>query len=206
MGNPQSIRTYEKLNENIEKWTGLFYTVMVQVSVPAVLMPNFIISFYLYFATDFGGDAFSLPIPIWCVTLFTCNEFKFKILNYEINFVHFLTISISLTLSRAPFDCKTPIRYLIIFAIESSTVFYVCHICACYLGTFVASCYIIFTFCNDIKNNIYVLDKSSKANANSVELMKRVADIVEFHVAAKQLSHNLIVFHLSLSLVNSHHN
>ena len=69
----------------------------------------------------------------------------------------------------------------------------VCHFCACYIAIFTASCYVIFTFCNGIKNEIRVLDESSKAGGNSVELMKRVGDIVEFHAVTKQLSHTLIV-------------
>ena len=67
MENPQSKQTYVKLNENIEKWTGVFYFFMVQLSVPAVTMPQFIISFYLYFTTDLGAEAFNLPFVIWCV-------------------------------------------------------------------------------------------------------------------------------------------
>ena len=67
MENPQSKQTYVKLNGKIEKWTGFFYFFLVKVSVPAVTMPQFIISFYLYFATDLGAEAFSLPYPMWCV-------------------------------------------------------------------------------------------------------------------------------------------
>lgn len=44
------------------------------------------------------------------------------------------------------------------------------------------------------------MDESSKAKANSVELMKRIAKFVEFHATAKQLSHILIVFDVKLIL------
>ena len=64
---PDSKPKYEKLNENIEKWTGIYFLLAVQVTTPALLMPNFIKSFYLYFATDLESEAFSLPFPIWCV-------------------------------------------------------------------------------------------------------------------------------------------
>lgn len=32
---------------------------------PGTMLPNCIISYFLYFATDSGSDAFRLPFPIW---------------------------------------------------------------------------------------------------------------------------------------------
>lgn len=72
MENPESKPTYVKLNENIEKWTGVCYFIMAQVTIPAIVAPQFIISFYLYFTTDLGSKAFTLPFPMWCV-LYTAN-------------------------------------------------------------------------------------------------------------------------------------
>ena len=71
MENPESKPKYLKLNENIEKWTGVFYFFITQMTIPAIFMPNLIISFYFYFATDLGAKAFTLPFPIWCV----CHSF-----------------------------------------------------------------------------------------------------------------------------------
>lgn len=61
---------YIKLNENIEKWTGIFYFLIVQMTVPVIFIPNLIITFYLYFATNLEGEAFILPFLIWCVCHF----------------------------------------------------------------------------------------------------------------------------------------
>ncbi|XP_055322149.1 putative odorant receptor 85d isoform X2 [Sitodiplosis mosellana] len=152
MENPKSKSTYVKLNENIEKWTGVFYSIIVELSVIAVLMPHLIISFYLYFATDLGREAFSLPFQVW-----------------------------------TPFDWRTPIGYLIIFTFECSAAYYTTHMAACCIGILVASCCIIFTFCNEINSEIHALDESNKAEEYSVEPKKRVADMVEFHATAKQL-------------------
>lgn len=92
-------------------------------------------------------------------------------------------------LSRTPFDWRTPIGYLIIYSIEFSAAFYMTHIAACLFGTLFTSCSIIFTFCNEIKNDIHALDESSKGDESPVILMKRIVDIVGFHATAKQLSH-----------------
>ena len=65
MVNPESKLIYENLNEKIEKWSDIFYVVSVKVSGPGVLIINFIMSYYGYFTTDSGSDAFSLPFLFW---------------------------------------------------------------------------------------------------------------------------------------------
>ena len=65
--NPKSKSIYTKLNEDIEKWTGVFYIFIVYLTVPATVMPQLIITFYLYITTDLGSETFNLPFPIWCV-------------------------------------------------------------------------------------------------------------------------------------------
>lgn len=72
MEDPEALSTYLKLDERIEIWSNLFHFLVVQVTVPLVIMPKFLISFYLYFATDLGSEAFNLPFPVWCVMIFSC--------------------------------------------------------------------------------------------------------------------------------------
>lgn len=96
--------------------------------------------------------------------------------------------------SRSPFNWRTPIGFLIIYTIQSAAVIFSCHLCTCYIVTFTAPCYMVFTFCNEIKDEIHSLEESNKARQKSVELMKRVGDIVEFHAAAKQLSSIVMIF------------
>lgn len=89
---------------------------------------------------------------------------------------------------RSPFDWKTPFGYLIIFAIEFSAFFLMAHFGVVCTGTLVASCYIVFILCNEIKNDINVLDDSSKAGETSTDVVKRVKNFIIFHAATKQLS------------------
>lgn len=193
MKNPESNQTYVKLNENIEKSTRIFYIFMVQVTFIAIVVPQFITSFYLYLTTDLGTEAFNLPLPIWCVLKLLLIAGKFKPCTYG-SILHLNLFLFPFILLRAPFNWRTPTGYLIIFTFESSTVFCVCHFCFYYLAPFVASCYIIFNFANEIKNEIHALNDSNKAKVNSVEFMRRVGDIVEFHAVTKQLSNVQMVF------------
>lgn len=62
---PTSREIYEKINKKVEKWTEVLYFGLFKVTVPAALLPNCLWSFYIYFSTDLGRDAFNVPFPIW---------------------------------------------------------------------------------------------------------------------------------------------
>ena len=63
--NPTSAAIYVNVNERVETWTKLIDFALIKFSIPGVIAPKFIISFYLYFWSDLEADAFSLPFPIW---------------------------------------------------------------------------------------------------------------------------------------------
>lgn len=63
--NPVSKIIYEQTNEKFEKWTKIIYFVCMKVTLPGCMAPNFFISYYNYFATDLGREAFRLPYPEW---------------------------------------------------------------------------------------------------------------------------------------------
>ena len=56
---------YEEVDERAEKWIKRFHFLLMRLTLPATMLPNGIISYVLYFATDLGSDAFRLPFPIW---------------------------------------------------------------------------------------------------------------------------------------------
>lgn len=53
-------KKYSKTNMKIEKLSRIIYMAVVNISVPCVLLPKFISSYYLYFLGARGNDAFSL--------------------------------------------------------------------------------------------------------------------------------------------------
>ena len=68
MVNTESELMWGNLNGKIEKWSDMFYSIIIKVTVPGLLIINFIMSYYLYFTSDLGSDAFTLPYPFWYVT------------------------------------------------------------------------------------------------------------------------------------------
>lgn len=63
--NPTSKRIYDETNEKIEKFTKTIYFVYIRLTIPGVVLPTAIISYFNYFTTDMGNDAFRLPFPDW---------------------------------------------------------------------------------------------------------------------------------------------
>lgn len=56
---------YTEINSNVEKWCKIIITLIMAVAMPAVVFSRFLFSYYLYYATDFGNDAFQLVFPCW---------------------------------------------------------------------------------------------------------------------------------------------
>lgn len=65
VGLDKSKSHYESVNKKIEKISSLLYFSLVKVSTIAFVMPDFIVSFALYFSTDLGNQAFKLPFSSW---------------------------------------------------------------------------------------------------------------------------------------------
>lgn len=62
--NPTLVDINVKVNEKVDKWTDFFYLTFVKLSLPILMMPRFIMSFFSYFATDSGAEASKLPFPM----------------------------------------------------------------------------------------------------------------------------------------------
>lgn len=54
----RAIRRVEKISE-------VTYFVAINLGVPGVILPKAFKSYFTYFTTDSGGDAFELPYEIW---------------------------------------------------------------------------------------------------------------------------------------------
>lgn len=63
--NPSTELIYEKMNEKIEKLADMINFAMIIVTLLGMMMPNLIISYFMYFTTDLSSDAFHLAFPIW---------------------------------------------------------------------------------------------------------------------------------------------
>lgn len=61
LNDPISKHLYTQANNQIEKWTATFHILFIKVPLTLAFIPLIILSYYLYFMTDFGSDAFLLP-------------------------------------------------------------------------------------------------------------------------------------------------
>lgn len=63
--NPTSKVIYVETDQRVEKICQILDVVMVHVLPQCLIWPTFVMSFVIYFTTNFGSDAFQLPIPLW---------------------------------------------------------------------------------------------------------------------------------------------
>lgn len=63
--NPATKEIYKNFNQFVEKYGEIGFFVMKNIIVPCDILPKAINSFFIYYITDVGNDAFKLPIPMW---------------------------------------------------------------------------------------------------------------------------------------------
>lgn len=56
---------YERTNQQAENYSKIIYFLIVYVSAPSFVLPKAMLSYFLYFTTDLGFEAFEMPIPQW---------------------------------------------------------------------------------------------------------------------------------------------
>lgn len=60
-----SKETYHKTNQLVEKICEIAFFALKYVGGAFFIVPKVAVSYFKYFTTDLGNDAFYLPIPIW---------------------------------------------------------------------------------------------------------------------------------------------
>lgn len=55
---------YEKVIGNIEKWTKIVYMSTAQVTLVTLFIPNLLASYWFYYTTDRGGEAFKQTVTM----------------------------------------------------------------------------------------------------------------------------------------------
>lgn len=104
---PASQQLYTETNQLVEKFTKIMYIVIVYMTMPCILLPKSIHSFYIYFTTDLGADAFELAFPMWCGLSIYYTSFSLKLLE---DFPFFLFQG-SHSIVKIPLDISWPQCY-----------------------------------------------------------------------------------------------
>lgn len=63
--NPALMRLYKETDAFVEKWHGRFMFTLIYITIPCISLPYLIWSFYLYYTTDLGKNAFREPFAFW---------------------------------------------------------------------------------------------------------------------------------------------
>lgn len=56
---------FEKTCQEVEKWSEIIFFMMMRLSLPCIMLPVCIGSFFVYFTTNLGNESFILAIPMW---------------------------------------------------------------------------------------------------------------------------------------------
>lgn len=62
---PISMEPFKKTRSWFSKMETKFKLVLVKITVPGVVVPSLLMSFFAYYKADLGKDAFILPSPMW---------------------------------------------------------------------------------------------------------------------------------------------
>lgn len=139
-----------------------------------------IYSFFIYFTTDSGRDAFILPLPMW---------WAFQTWCFFLNKFHDLIGKfISATMDRFPFDWKNPVGYLIAVTFQYFKELYLLRIAACAL-VLAIGCYLIsIAMSKSLKVSLFGINHTAGDKSERKRLMERLIEFLEFYSRAKQLS------------------
>lgn len=121
------------------------------------MFPNSIFCFYLYYATDLGPNAFELSFLFWSICI---RKVKLLLVASHCQMVLYYMV---------PFDCKTPIGYLI-----AVTSLYLVHTCIFLIAGVIVSLEIgalllMMEFIQDIQNDIKSINKIVKLKKISLK-------------------------------------
>lgn len=152
------------------------------VCVPGFVIPKIFVSYFNYYTTNLGNDAFELSIPMWWVSKRKCT---FKLCHYHL-IISFLLCSYSI--QRLPFHWKSPKGYFTAVLLEMVVGLYP----MCYLGTFISLAVGAFIFAilalKELKGILKSLKKRAKSRRSHCELLTNFFKFYQSHTDLKQLS------------------
>lgn len=98
------------------------------------------------------------------------------------------TVIFLLSFLRFPWEWRDPFLYPISALIEFVLNFWAVTTCACVLSLYVATCYLLMAFAEDIKHEMNDLNEIRRAKGGPMQLKNRMSEIIRLHSNTKQLS------------------
>lgn len=170
-------------DQNAQQWIEILNIALVKATPICVMFPQFIISFYVYFTTNLGNDAFEMPFPVWYEW-----NIKFSV-NFSRRFLLlFKKFLIFAWIVRFPFNWKHPFGYVIAVILQFIVTFAVLIANFCF-GIFgIGSFYMLNSLAEYIKCDLDSLNRSVRDKADRFELLTKIQCSIQSHSDAIQLS------------------
>lgn len=91
LGSTNAVKTtiYKKACTLVEKSSNYIYTGLVKIACPMTIIPYILWSYFMYYTTDLGRDAFTLPFVLWYVYTIDCDEQKLTKRKMHLNWLFF---------------------------------------------------------------------------------------------------------------------
>lgn len=177
---PRSRAIYEQCNQLAEKITKLMQIVVVHVSVPGFVLPKAIYSYFVYFTTDLGVDAFVLPIPTWWVDFGPIrSSLTMPLINLLIKSLY-SNFEFKISTARFPFDWKSPIAYLIAVLLQMRIVSVAFRYVAPFLSHGVTAALYSFSFVDDLKGDIDAIEESVQLKRSHENIYRQLSNFIQF--------------------------
>lgn len=142
--------------------------------LPICTIPYLFVSYFKFYTTDLGTDAFRLPLAIWYG--------KHKWVETWCD-VHIFLIQ------RAIFDWRTPTAYFFAFICEMLGMAYAMIVGLVPLIHALGACWILIAFIDDIKTDMSTLIARKKKGISVAKLYVNLIEFIHLREEMKQLSH-----------------
>lgn len=176
LSNPTSKAIYKKTNRKVQIGIEILDLLMMKLSPNCLLFPHFIVSFYVYFTTDAGRDAFEMQFPVWYDWNSSCS-FESKLSNFN-------------SIERLPFDWKTPKGYVISFIFQFILTINLLYSVLCLTILAIGTCLILISLAKDIQCYLNLIKMNARDKRNRRKISKKFTHFIRFHSNSKQLSNN----------------
>lgn len=183
MKNGVSKVKYEKICENMEKWSARFHYFYLYICCSCGFLPAVVRSLFVYFTTDAGSAAFKLTYPAWSVHM-TANSTIFEnIFPFRIEQLIFMLSS-----SRFLFDTTNLFGYLVACSIIYVSCYYVFYSTSCAMVLFIGSAYLLILLLRELREDLvqFQEDKSVKEKEKAKELKKKLVEFLALHWDVKK--------------------
>lgn len=169
-----------------EQLSEIIYFGILRLGIPCFILPKVIVSYFMYFVTDAGRDAFDLPFGMWQVIHLQLLHFRFSS-PLIFHCIYFLDQNLKNNW-RLPFDWKHPSGYFVAICLQYFMLIEVLAFLACAIALVLEFFLLAFSFTKDMRNHLRSFNQMIKTDHSEADVSEIFTKFVSFHTPAKELS------------------